>query len=337
MTMQLETYSLYLIETNAEVYNENYKTDKLKDKLKKQFGKKRQFLRPLSEGELVYSDDIQKGQAAEAAFESVYSDERRVEETAMILRRHILNAKRNSFDMPFPPTASWLSSQEREPLALLQQFLLLLVSGNSKDKVSAKSLRFVNSCSQDIFYATTNGQWKMPKHILLAMTVHHLTESAQVITMLNRFDHCKSYSRTLELKTAMCNSVTARSSFLPANISTEHNELIYFCWDNLDLNEETPSGAETTHIAHEIVIQEVENGADFTDTELPNVPKLHEHTSHLIINYIDPCFAKAKAEPDLNVTKATAETCDFGYAKLSDFLWIFTRKELSRVNHSVPS
>ena len=195
------------METNTDVYNENYKTDKLKDKMKKHFGTKSQFWRPSSEGELVYSDDIHKGQAVEAAFESASLDERRVEKTAMILRRHMLNAKRNSCDMPFPPPASWLSSQEREPPALLQQFLSLLVSGNSKDKLSPKSLRFVNSCSQDISYATTNGQWEMPKHILLAMTVHHLTGTAQIITMLSRFGHCQSYSRTLELETAMCNSV----------------------------------------------------------------------------------------------------------------------------------
>ena len=131
--------------------------------------------------------------------------------------------------MPFPSTASWLSSQERDPPSFLQQFLSLLVSGSSKDKLSVKFLRFVNLCSQDISYATTNGQCEMPKHILLAMAVYHLTGSAQIVTMLDRFGHCQSYSRTLELETAMCNSVTVRSSFLPANISTEHIELIHFC------------------------------------------------------------------------------------------------------------
>ena len=131
--------------------------------------------------------------------------------------------------------------------------------------------------------------------------------------------------------------VTARSSFLPANILTEHNAVIHFCWDNFDLNEEMPSGAGTTHTAHGIVIQEVENGADVTDTELPNVPKLHERTTHPIINDLEPCFAKAKTEPDLNVTKATLEACDSDYAKLLDFLWILSRKELSQVNQSVPS
>ena len=91
-TVLLERYLSCLMETNADVYNDNYNIDKLKDKMKKHFGTKLQFWRPSSEGELAYSDDIHKGQAAEAAFESASSEERRVEETAMILRRHILKA-----------------------------------------------------------------------------------------------------------------------------------------------------------------------------------------------------------------------------------------------------
>ena len=34
MTMLRERYLLYLMEVDADVYNENYKTDKLKDKMK---------------------------------------------------------------------------------------------------------------------------------------------------------------------------------------------------------------------------------------------------------------------------------------------------------------
>ena len=206
-----------------------FKTDKLKDKMKNHFGTRIQFWRPSSKGELVYSDQILKGQAVEVAFESACSDEKKVEEAAMILRRHILDVKNSSGDIPFPPTASWLLSDKREPSHLLKEFLSQLVTGNPKHKISAKSLRFINSCSQDISYATTNGQWEMPKHILLAMTVHHLTGSAQVITLLNRLGHCQSYTRTLELETALCNSVTARRSLLPAGISTEHSEIIHFC------------------------------------------------------------------------------------------------------------
>ena len=337
MTMLRERYLLYLMEADADAYNENYKTDKLKDKMKNRFGTKIRFWRPSSKGKLVYSDEILKGQAVEAAFESACSDEKRIEETALILRRHVLDAKNSSGDIPFLPTASWLLSDQREPPHLLKDFLSHLVTGNPNHKISAKSLRFINSCSQDTCYATTSEQWEMPKHILLAMTVHHLTGSAQIITLLNRLGHCQSYTRTLELETALCNSVTARTSLLPAGISTEHNEIIHFCWDNFDLNEETPSGSGTTHTAHGIAIQEVENGAEVTDPDLPNVSESHRRTADLIIDELEPCFAKAKAEPNFNVTKAVPETCDFSDSMLSDFLWIFARKQLPQVNQSVPS
>ena len=99
----------------------------------------------------------------------------------------------------------------------------------------------------------------MPKHILLATTVHHLTGSAEIITILNRFGHCQSYSRTLELETAMCRSVTDNSSHLPPSISTDNNVIVHLCWDNFDLNEETPSSTGTTHTVHGIITQEVED------------------------------------------------------------------------------
>ena len=107
---------------------------------------------------------------------------------------------------------------------------------------------------------------------------------------------------------------------------------ISVAWDNFDLNEETPSGSGTTHgIAHGIAIQQVQNGAEVTDPDLQNVSELHERNAHLIINELEPCFAKAKAEPNFNVRKATPENCDFDDAKLSDFLWILVRKQLPQV------
>ena len=175
----------------------------------------------------------------EAAFELAASDEKRVEEAAMVLRRHIIESNRASGNIPFPPKSSWLLSEDREPPDLLQNFLSSLVLGKSCQNLSERSKRFVSSFPQDICYAATNGQWLMPKHVMLAMTVHHLTGSAELITILNRFGHCQSYSRTLELETATCKSILSSNTYLPPSISTESNKIVYFCWDNFDLNEET--------------------------------------------------------------------------------------------------
>ena len=49
---------------------------------------------------------------------------------------------------------------------------------------------------------------------------------------------------------------------LPPNIIPGNsNEVVHFCWDNFDLLEETPSGANTTHTCHGIAIQELKPGA----------------------------------------------------------------------------
>ena len=196
-----------MFENNEKLYNENYKTEKLKEKITKHFGNRIQFWRPSSRG-----DWFTQLISLQGNFELAASDEKRVEEAAIVLRRHIIESHRASDNIPFPPTTSWLLPDDREPPDLLQNFLSSLVSGKSRQKLSEKSKRFVSSCSQDICYAATNGQWLMPKHVLLAMTVHHLTGSADMITILNRFGHCQSYSRTLELETAVCKSVMSSNT-----------------------------------------------------------------------------------------------------------------------------
>ena len=47
--------------------------------------------------------------------------------------------------MPYPPTTFWRLSEERESPNLPRDFLANLVSGKSKVKLSAKSLRIVNT------------------------------------------------------------------------------------------------------------------------------------------------------------------------------------------------
>lgn len=103
------------------------------------------------------------------------------------------------------------------------------------------------------------------KHLLLGVSVHHLTGSAQLVTMLNRFGHCSSYTKILDLESTMVSQVQSRDSVLPYNISVQTNIVANLCWDNFDLNEETPSGSGTTHSTHGILIQEL---ADSTVCEV---------------------------------------------------------------------
>ena len=60
------------------------------------------------------------------------------------------------------------------------------------------------------------------------MTIRHMTGSAELITLLNRFGHCISYTTTLELEIAMCDQVTDRKEILPSNINKDKNVLTHF-------------------------------------------------------------------------------------------------------------
>ena len=117
----------------------------------------------------------------------------------------------------------------------------------------------------------TNGECIMPKHFLLPMTIRHLTGSAEVITIINRYGHGQSNTKTLELETALCNSVMMSESVLPENISADNNVGLHMCWDNFDLNEKTPSGSGTSHLTRGIAIQEITSPDTSSGVVIPSV------------------------------------------------------------------
>ena len=186
------------------------------------------FWQPCKKAELVYASDIE-GEAVEAAFELAASDERRLIESAAIITRHINEGKIESEPMIWPPSAAWLLSGGRRPPEILLTFLTYVITRKPVKLASLKSQHYALSFAEDLCCAATNGGWVMPKHFTLPMAVRHLTGNAEVITILNRYGRGQSYSGTLELETAMCNSVTSSESVLPRNISRDNNAVIHLC------------------------------------------------------------------------------------------------------------
>ena len=78
---------------------------------------------------------------------------------------------------------------------------------------------------------------------------------------MNRFGHCTSHSKLLELETAMYDSILESESFLPCAALT-NAKMTHLCWDNFDLCEETPSESGTTPSTHGIIIQEPPDEVD---------------------------------------------------------------------------
>ena len=87
----------------------------------------------------------------------------------------------------------------------------------------------------------------MARHLALGTAVRHLTESAELVSMLNHLGHCISHASILELETAVCHNNTQSTSLLPVSVSADNYVATHFCWDNFDLLEETVSGSGTTH------------------------------------------------------------------------------------------
>lgn len=80
----------------SQLYNPRYKTYKLKTKLMKLFGNRINFWQPIYRSELMYSDEIQTGQVIETAFDEAASDERRLQEVALLLRFIMKDAYREN-------------------------------------------------------------------------------------------------------------------------------------------------------------------------------------------------------------------------------------------------
>ena len=56
----------------------------------------------------------------------------------------------------------------------VERFLRVLLVGNENVSMSDRANRLLESIGQDLCRAVTNGQWKLPKHILLCMTLRHM-------------------------------------------------------------------------------------------------------------------------------------------------------------------
>ena len=97
--------------------------------------------------------------------------------------------------------------------AVLNNFLAWVLTGvNDDTKITLEEKvnvgneevhRHVMSIAQDIVHAGSHGRIRTPKHFILPMTVHHLTRSEQLVTMLSRLGHGYSSSRIEEYETAL--------------------------------------------------------------------------------------------------------------------------------------
>ena len=217
----------------------------------------------------------------------------------MAIRRHIINERAKSEELPWPPSADFLKSDSLTPPDSLINFLELVLTGKTKKTstgASEKTSRLATSITEDVCVAVIHGAWKMREHLLLGLSVHHVTRSAQLVTLLNRFGHSCSYSQVLELEAAMEDQVECRDSVLPFNIALTDIVVCHKCWDNFDMTEETPSGFSTTHSTHGISIQEVTSDHTVL-VEETHLPRRKTKSNNSVPSALPPCYSKKRVEP----------------------------------------
>jgi hypothetical protein len=152
------------------------------------------------------------------------------------------------------PTANDLKSTQMILPSELVKFLTCWLSG--KDAIGTqKQERLMQSLGQDLCRAATNSQWKLPKHILISVTLRHLFRSAMLTTLFNRLGHCESYSFSLEHETALANALQSSVGVLPPTIIRNPSlpSVFHSDFDNFDQN--TAGGS--VHTSHGIMLQEV--------------------------------------------------------------------------------
>ena len=242
--------------------------------------------------------------------------------------------------MPWPPPPGNELKEWDFPLEHLSNFLSALLVSKRMDAPSADNTRRISSIGRDIMYAVTKGKWLTPKHILLGMSVWHLTGRADIVRLLNGFGHCVSYSRLLEILTAIHMAIKDHNSPIPPGIKMQGNEVLHFCWDNFDLNKETASGAGTTHSTHGLVIQETVNGqpSDKSEHILATArAKKRSVTGDFLV--MEPCYAKKHPETSLCSTTLEPQQTT-GYIsdiKGCDMIWVLCRALPKALDQKVPS
>lgn len=109
----------------------------------------------------------------------------------------------------------------------------------------------VCSLAQDIFHLSTRKL--LPKQLLLSVSAQHITGQKRIVNILNGFGHGASYPSVLEYNTAVAQESADSACGIPSPFEKSIQTTVV--WDNNDFQEETLSGAGTTHCTTGIIIQ----------------------------------------------------------------------------------
>jgi len=292
---------------------------------------------------LVYNARITVADAVACAYNLASVD--KMKDIAVLLRGVIRRAFGKTQALPWPPTPDELDISSADLPQELVTFLTFVIAG--KPEVSSdKTQRLVLSIGQDLCRSVTEGEWKLPKHILLCMTIRHLYRSKQLVTILNRLGHCESYDYGLELQSAMAKALDETSTLLtPQIVIGDGNVVFHSEWDNLNKILTNVHGSNVVNSAGGIMVQETASGYMPPQTRL--LPAYDRSNSKKTSRNVDtprslpPLHIFNRVGPPMpegsSFTSPTVNEVQWEKAMQEYRVWGFCRRVGSREKQPVPA
>uniref|UniRef100_UPI00358F9BFB uncharacterized protein isoform X2 n=1 Tax=Myxine glutinosa TaxID=7769 RepID=UPI00358F9BFB len=194
----------------------------------------------------VIADDFVR-----VAYEYADSEERLLNQAALILQKQLLNAPKK--DVPENPTLNDVRDGDTIVPQPVMNFFKVLYTGNISDQCGTWIKRCIDSTSQDALFVVQRGRAKPAKHVTLGMAIRSVTGSKKLVQVLNRFGHCLNYSCLEELETATAEAIQERKDACPEN--TLPGLPTGLAFDNFDEMTQTLSGSNTLHDTMGILYQ----------------------------------------------------------------------------------
>ena len=195
-------------------------------------------------------------------------------EVVSTIREDIVTYCNDKKEMRLPPKVSELEMFDKPDSVKL--FLTSLLGGKGHSIIDNKNInRLIDSYAADIIQSVMRGKVLTKKHYLLAMGLHSMIGSRNVITVLNKMGHCMTYNNTCEIETALAEATLVRSkeeNILPILPVGDEIILTYFWVDNFDVETESRRGNGSIHTTHLMAFQESSDGLS-TNTNNMNLTR----------------------------------------------------------------
>ena len=194
---------------------------------------------------------------------------------ASVLRADITEYCSNLPELSWPPKTKELGKIDTPDSVKL--FLTSLFSPKKHNIAKNENVkRLIDSHAADMIHGVTMGKFLTKKHFLLALGLHSMTGTKNVITILNKLGHCMSYDKTCEIETAIAETTMVRAhqgNILPVVPVGDETVLTYFWVDNFDVDVECQKGGGSIHTTHLMAFQESSDGLPNNTNQDITIPR----------------------------------------------------------------